>query len=105
MIDPHLEIRSKFEELAFQQQLRLVEGRQNDGTSKWAQEQTREVKMRNRYADISAWANSRIRLKVVEGACDYINASPISLQCSKTAKERKYIAAQVRAPRCLTDSD
>ncbi|MCJ1356230.1 MAG: hypothetical protein MMC33_006224 [Icmadophila ericetorum] len=89
------QIHSKFEELFFQQQLRLLEGRQqNDPASKWAQEQTREVKNRNRYADISAWANSRIRLKVVEGACDYINASPISLHCSKTGKERKYIAAQ-----------
>ena len=105
MINTHLEIRSKFEELTFQQQLRLLEGRQNDADSKWAQEQTREVKLRNRYADISAWANSRVRLKVVDGACDYINASPISLQCSKTAKERKYIAAQVRTLRCLTGFD
>ena len=77
--------------------MRITQGRTNkDPASPWAQDTTKEARLRNRYADIWPWANSRVRLKVPEGESDYINASPILLCCSKTDNEKKYIATQVR---------
>ena len=77
--------------------MRIHQGRQDKSpSSPWAQDSTKEARLRNRYADVWPWANSRIRLRVPEGACDYINASPITLHCSKTGEVRKYIATQVR---------
>ena len=91
------EINTKFEELHHRQMLRLQ--RANDGGSQYSQypqdSNLRTIRSRNRYLDIYPWAASRIRLKVPEGSCDYINASPISLCCSKTGREYRYIAAQV----------
>ena len=37
-----------------------------------------------------------MHLRVPEGQCDYINASPISLKDSRTSTETTYVAAQVR---------
>lgn len=45
--------------------------------------------------NVQAWANSRIHLKVPEGECDFINASPIILKDSATQEEARYIATQV----------
>ena len=91
------DINSRFEELQVRQMFRLLQGqRASDGTSQYSPDpSTRMIRQRNRYADIYPWAASRIRLKVPEGGCDYINASPISLCCSKTGQESRYIAAQV----------
>lgn len=66
-----------------------------DISHRWAIETSPEVKARNRYPNVQAWANSRIRLKVAEGQCDFINASPISLRDSRTGDEMRYIATQV----------
>lgn len=91
-----LEICSKFEELEWLQQMRIAQGRiDSNPLSQWAQETSFEIKSRNRYRDVQAWANSRIHLKVPEGHCDYINASPISLHNSKRGMEERYIATQV----------
>ncbi|MCJ1364197.1 hypothetical protein MMC16_003306 [Acarospora aff. strigata] len=89
------EIHNKFEELEWLQQIRIAHGRnESNPLSQWAQETSLEARSRNRYVDVQAWANSRIRLKVPEGHCDYINASPISLRNTKTGKEERYIATQ-----------
>lgn len=45
--------------------------------------------------NVQAWANSRIHLRVPEGECDFINASPIVLQDSLSQQARRYIATQV----------
>lgn len=91
-----LDIRRKFEELEWLQRSRLAEGLQaNDPSHRWALETTSEVKARNRYFNVQAWANSRIHLKVPEGECDFINASPIVLKDSSSGDERRYIATQV----------
>jgi protein-tyrosine phosphatase len=58
-----------------------------------------EIKARNRYINVQAWANSRIHLRVPEGECDFINASPIVLKGSSTGAETRYIATQVRIER------
>jgi protein-tyrosine phosphatase len=67
-----------------------------DPSHRWAIDTSPEVKARNRYQNVQAWANSRIRLKVSEGECDFINASPIILKDSRTGDETRYIATQVR---------
>lgn len=67
----------------------------DDPSHRWALESEPEVKARNRYINVQAWANSRIHLKVPEGECDFINASPIVLSDSTTQAERRYIATQV----------
>ncbi|KAL4979215.1 protein-tyrosine phosphatase-like protein [Aspergillus desertorum] len=90
-----LDIRHKFEELEYMQGNRILEGsRANDPSHRWALDADPEVRARNRYANVQAWANSRIHLRVPEGQCDFINASPIVLRDSVSQEERKYIATQ-----------
>ncbi|KAL2868230.1 tyrosine protein phosphatase PTP1 [Aspergillus lucknowensis] len=92
---PVVEIHHKFEELEWMQRTRLLEGSQaNDPSHRWALDADPEVRARNRYANVQAWANSRIRLRVSEGECDFINASPIVLKDSASLEERRYIATQ-----------
>lgn len=90
------ELHRKFEDLEWLQRTRIQEGiTANDLSHKWALETHPEVKARNRYLNVQAWANSRIHLRVPPGVCDFINASPISLEDSRTKHETKYIATQV----------
>ncbi|KAL1964089.1 hypothetical protein VTN77DRAFT_7507 [Rasamsonia byssochlamydoides] len=92
---PFSEIRKKFEDLEWLQRARITEGAMaNDPSHRWALETDPEVKARNRYFNVQAWANSRIHLKVPEGECDFINASPIVLKDSCTGQETRYIATQ-----------
>jgi protein-tyrosine phosphatase len=67
----------------------------NDPAHPFALEAEPKVKARNRYVNVQAWANCRIHLRVPEGECDFINASPIILKDSVTEEERMYIATQV----------
>lgn len=91
-----LEIYAKYEHLLWQQQLRIRQGRvSRDPKSIWWQDLSTEVRLRNRYADIFPWANCRIRLKVPEGTCDYINASPILLSSLRHGETKRYITTQV----------
>ncbi|KAL3475023.1 protein-tyrosine phosphatase-like protein [Aspergillus californicus] len=77
------------------QRTRIMEGSQADDPShRWALEADPEIRARNRYANVQAWANCRIHLRVPEGECDFINASPILLRDSVSLEERKYIATQ-----------
>lgn len=90
-----LEIHQKFEELEWMQRARLAEGMlANDPSHRWALEVEPEVKARNRYLNVQAWANSRVHLRVNDGECDFINASPIALTDSVSQEERRYIATQ-----------
>lgn len=96
LMEMGLELHRKFEDLEWIQRARLAEGMlTNDPSHRWALEGDPEVKARNRYTNVQAWANSRIHLKVPEGECDFINASPIVLKDSVTQEERRYIATQV----------
>lgn len=87
------DIRAKFEELEWQQRLRMSDGAR-DQTSQWALENNPLIKSRNRYTNVQAFANLRIHLKVPEGQCDFINASPITLNDSLTGTKARYIATQ-----------
>lgn len=85
------------------QRTRILEATQaNDPSHRWALEADPEVKARNRYANVQAWANSRIHLRVPEGECDFINASPILLKDSVSLEQRRYIATQVNDNHGLT---
>ena len=101
----HPEIHNKFEDLEWLQRTRLAEGMlSNDPTHPFALEVEPEVKARNRYINVQAWANCRIHLRVPDGQCDFINALPITLRDSVTKVERKYIATQVRSSRAHFDN-
>ncbi|PWY92457.1 hypothetical protein BO70DRAFT_10916 [Aspergillus heteromorphus CBS 117.55] len=90
-----LEIHQKFEELEWIQRARIHEGMlANDPSHRWALEGDPEVKARNRYMNVQAWANARIHLRVPEGECDFINASPIVLKDSVSQHARRFIATQ-----------
>ncbi|GFG25210.1 tyrosine-protein phosphatase 2 [Aspergillus udagawae] len=90
-----IEIHQKFEELEWLQRARFAEGMlSSDPAHRWALEADPEVRARNRYMNVQAWANSRIHLRVPEGECDFINASPIVLTDSVSREERRYIATQ-----------
>ncbi|KAJ5891824.1 uncharacterized protein N7473_008052 [Penicillium subrubescens] len=89
------EIHDKFEDLEWMQRARLSEAMlSNDPAHPFALEADPKVKARNRYVNVQAWANCRIHLRVPEGECDFINASPIILKDSVTEEERTYIATQ-----------
>ncbi|KAJ5591097.1 Protein-tyrosine phosphatase catalytic [Penicillium hetheringtonii] len=89
------EIHDKFEGLEWMQKDRMTEGLlSNDPDHPFALESDPRVKARNRYFNVQAWANCRIHLRVPEGECDFINASPIVLRDTLTDEERRYIATQ-----------
>ncbi|KLJ11300.1 hypothetical protein EMPG_13432 [Blastomyces silverae] len=92
-----VEIQKKFSEIEMLQAIRLsgIGGAAGGNESrKWVVENRPEILHRNRYSNIRVWSHSRIHLKVPDGECDFINASPISLSHSKTGSPAHYIAAQ-----------
>lgn len=92
-----IDVRKKFEELEWRQRERISAGiLAEDLSNKWAIETEPAVRARNRYINIQAWANSRVHLKVPEGECDFINASPIVLKDTQNDEDYRYIATQVR---------
>lgn len=68
----------------------------------WARCVSDEVMGRNRYANVDPYANNRVKLQVPEGHGDYINASPIVLESTKSKTVTKFIATQVRSIQRLT---
>lgn len=96
MTDHYAEIHEKFEELEWMQRARLSASLlAHDLSHPWALENDPKVNGRNRYFNVQAWANCRVHLRVPEGECDFINASPIKLKDTVTGEERRYIATQV----------
>ena len=76
---------------------RLRETAQANGTDqpyKWARCTGEEYALRNRYANVDPYQNNRVLLEVPEGQFDYINASPIVLESTKSGTPFKYIATQ-----------
>ncbi|EEH44435.2 uncharacterized protein PADG_00724 [Paracoccidioides brasiliensis Pb18] len=93
---PGAEIHKKFVDIEILQAMRLsgAEGTTGGGEQKFVVEDSPEILPRNRYINIQVWSHSRIHLKVPDGECDFINASPISLTHPKTGATARYIAAQ-----------
>ncbi|KAI1911915.1 tyrosine protein phosphatase 1 [Ophidiomyces ophidiicola] len=89
------ELRDKFEDLQWAQRARMTSAVMSGNPSHpFALESGPVITERSRYANVQAWANSRIHLKVPPGDCDFINASPIILKDSKTEEAFRYIATQ-----------
>lgn len=61
----------------------------------WARCTGDEYTSRNRYGNVDPYQANRVQLDVPEGAFDYINASPILLETTKSKTALKYIATQV----------
>lgn len=94
LIQSSTDIRRKFLDLENRQNERLHHSLHNPEDSKWKIDESREVRMRNRYSNVSAWDSNRIHLKVPNDTCDYINASPIVLKSRKDGSVKRYIATQ-----------
>ncbi|CAG8022739.1 unnamed protein product [Penicillium salamii] len=100
----YADIHEKFEDLEWMQRTRITDGQlANDLSHPWALEFDPKVKERNRYVNVQAWANCRVHLRVPEGECDFINASPIRLEDSVTRERRRYIATQGPKPEHIAD--
>ena len=63
--------------------------------SQWAKCTGEEVMNRNRYANVEPYQANRVKLQVPEEYNDYINASPIVLESTKSKTATKFIATQV----------
>ena len=97
----HTEIQTSFMDLAWAQSERLNRGivaQQSPDSAQWARATGEDVIKRNRYANVEVFVNNRVKLKVPEGHSDYINASHIRLQTTKSKSEMFYIATQVFKP-------
>jgi protein-tyrosine phosphatase len=95
------DIHGKFVDLEWEQRRRLLQGAQTnepDQQSRWARCGGDEVMNRNRYANVDPYSNNRVKLQVPEGHSDYINASPIVLESTKSRRVTKFIATQVGTP-------
>ncbi|KAI5309872.1 hypothetical protein KEM55_002234 [Ascosphaera atra] len=90
------ELHSKFTELleAEFDRMRSAEESEDPHHPFALMESSPVIEARNRYQDVVPFANSRIKLKVPEGECDYINASPIKLKEEGSKKTYRYIATQ-----------
>ncbi|KAF2731080.1 hypothetical protein EJ04DRAFT_526442 [Polyplosphaeria fusca] len=90
------DIHNKFVDLEWEQRKRLADSQNPDGdaTSQWAKCGSDEVQNRNRYANVDPYRNNRVKLKVPEGYSDYINASPIVLERTKSGAVSNFIATQ-----------
>lgn len=97
MVSLCTEIRRKFLELEFLQNDRLSGNPiGQDEDSKWKLDDSPEVTSRNRYSNIAAWEHNRVKLDVPSEHCNYINASPITLNSRKDGTVKRYICTQVR---------
>ena len=76
---------------------RMNDAIDNAEDSPWMLNTSSDALSKNRYSDIMPWEKSRIRLRVVQGTSDYINASPIKLLGSSADEAKSYIACQVNA--------
>ncbi|KAM5441318.1 tyrosine protein phosphatase 1 [Microsporum ferrugineum] len=95
LTQPAKYVRDKFSELEWMERHRRAAGAlSQDPSHKWTLDTSPQVKARNRYGDVQAWENCRVHLKVPDGECDFINASPIVLKDPETDGEYKYIASQ-----------
>lgn len=92
------ELQKKWDKLDWTQMERLREAHSAapDQPSQWARCNGEDYAPRNRYANVDPYQGNRVKLEVPEGHFDYINASPIVLETTKSHIGLKYIATQVR---------
>ncbi|KAG9192380.1 protein-tyrosine phosphatase [Alternaria panax] len=91
------DIHTKWNRLEMTQMERLRDSAHADASeeaAKWARCFGEDYAIRNRYINVDPYQSNRVHLEVPEGHFDYINASPIVLETTKSATELKYIATQ-----------
>ncbi|KAH7137965.1 tyrosine-protein phosphatase 2 [Dendryphion nanum] len=89
------DIRDKFQDLEWRQRDRLQPSNgETEQTSQFLRCVGDDVASRNRYANVDPYQSNRVKLQVPEGHSDYINASPIVLESTKSKKLIKFIATQ-----------
>lgn len=77
---------------------RLRDSTQANGSeqpNQWARCAGEDYALRNRYGNVDPYQANRVKLEVPEGHFDYINASPILLESTKSKTVLRYIATQV----------
>ncbi|KAF2751661.1 hypothetical protein M011DRAFT_393329 [Sporormia fimetaria CBS 119925] len=83
--------------LDWEERKRLTAGSQKPEAGQqlpWARCSDYDTLGRNRYANVEPYERNRVKLQVPEGHCDYINASPIVLESTKSETVTKFIATQ-----------
>ncbi|KAI4668512.1 uncharacterized protein J4E78_002339 [Alternaria triticimaculans] len=91
------DINTKWNRLEMAQMERLrdtAQGAGPDEPGKWARCFGEDYAIRNRYINVDPYQSNRVHLDVPEGHFDYINASPILLETTKSGTALKYIATQ-----------
>ncbi|KAI4697742.1 uncharacterized protein J4E84_000875 [Alternaria hordeiaustralica] len=91
------DINTKWNRLEMAQMERLrdtAQGTGPDEPGKWARCFGEDYAIRNRYINVDPYQSNRVHLDVPEGHFDYINASPILLETTKSGTALKYIATQ-----------
>ncbi|KAI0143664.1 hypothetical protein GGR57DRAFT_495191 [Xylariaceae sp. FL1272] len=91
------EIRSKFQDLTWNERMRLSSGAQGGPDHEFAPVTIPEAKYLDRYTNIQPWDNNRVRLHVPNNQVNYINASPIVAPSPMRPDEQppfRYIAMQ-----------
>ena len=91
------DIHTKWNRLEMAQVERLRDSTQagaSEEAPKWARCFGEDYANRNRYINVDPYQSNRVHLEVPDGHFDYINASPIVLETTKSATELKYIATQ-----------
>ncbi|KAI8939446.1 hypothetical protein NX059_003226 [Plenodomus lindquistii] len=91
------DLNAKWARLDWTQMDRLRDSAQAIGAehpSQWARCSGDDYALRNRYANVDPYQANRVRLDVPEGHFDYINASPVVLETTKSQTPLRYIATQ-----------
>ncbi|KAI1259603.1 hypothetical protein F5Y18DRAFT_408705 [Xylariaceae sp. FL1019] len=91
------EIKNKFQDLTWNERMRLSGGAQGGPDHEFAPVTLPEAKYLDRYTNIQPWENNRVRLHVPDNKVDYINASPIIARSPMRPDEQppfRYIAMQ-----------
>lgn len=88
------DVQNKFGDLEWEQRKRYAAAIHNADSTPWARVDQALTMNRNRYANVDPYANNRVKLRVPEHHNDYINASPIVLENTKSGTKMKFIATQ-----------
>lgn len=97
LMSSRADLTAKWERLALAQQDRLRIGAQAGGAehaNTWARCSGIAYLPRNRYNNVDPYQANRVRLDVPEGQFDYINASPVLLETTKSQTPLRYIVTQ-----------
>ncbi|KAF2851115.1 hypothetical protein T440DRAFT_489164 [Plenodomus tracheiphilus IPT5] len=97
LLSSRADLNAKWGRLDWTQMDRLRDSAQAIGAEHpgpWARCSGDDYALRNRYINVDPYQANRVRLEVPEGQFDYINASPVVLETTKSQTSLRYIATQ-----------